>query len=104
MEEFLQFSLLQAVVKKSDFRSTWQNELSSFSADFSLSAREKELFSDFMNGFGKTDVVGEVHYCEQYRTLVHHRIEEVRAQTKQKSQLYVTLGFCGGGLLGLLFL
>ncbi len=104
MEEFLRFSLLQAASKKNDFRIAWQQELNGFSADFSLSTREKELFSDFMNGFGKTDIVGEVHYCEQYRTLVHHRIEELRAQTKQKGKLYLTLGFCGGGLLGLLFL
>lgn len=104
MEEFLQFPLLQVIGKKTDFRKAWQQELDSFSSDFSLSKREKDLFSDFMNGFGKTDVVGEVHYCEQYRILVHRCIEEVRAQAKQKGQLYLTLGFCGGGLLGLLFL
>ncbi len=104
MEEFLQFSLLQAAGKQTDFRAAWKKELDRFSADFSLSSRERQLFSDFMSGFGKTDIVGEVHYCEQYRTLVHRCIEEVRVQTKQKGQLYLTLGFCGGGLLGLLFL
>lgn len=104
MEEFSQFSLLQAASSSKDFRASWQRELKCFSKEFSLSVREKELFSDFMNGFGKTDVVGEVHYCEQYRLLVNQCIEDVREQVKQKGNLYLTFGFCCGGLIGLLFL
>ena len=104
MEEFSQFSLLQAASNSEDFRASWQCELKYFAKEFSLSVREKELFSDFMNGFGKTDIVGEVHHCEQYHLLVHQCIEDVRIQVKQKGNLYLTLGFCCGGLIGLLFL
>ncbi|MBO5928603.1 MAG: stage III sporulation protein AB [Clostridia bacterium] len=103
-EEFSRFSLLQAVANETDFRVAWQREIQPFSLEYSLSEREKELFSDFMNGFGKTDVIGEMHYCEQYRLQIHQCIETERTAVQSKGRLYIALGFCGGGLMGLLLI
>ena len=104
MSEFTEFSLLQAVAGKKDFRTAWQLALDRSGKKIGLSAEEQDLLADFMNGFGKTDVVGEVRYCEQYRLLVNKRLETVREEVRSRGRLYVTLGFCGGGMAGLLLL
>ncbi len=104
MSEFAEFSLLQDVAKQTDFRAAWQTSLECCAKKLGFSADEQQLFADFMNGFGKTDVVGEVRYCEQYRLLVNKRLEAMRDEIRERSRLYVTLGFCGGGMVGLLLL
>ena len=62
------------------------------------------LLRDFGQGFGATDLEGQLAHCGLYERLAGERLKEARRERDVKSKLYRTLGVSGGIAAVLLFL
>ena len=66
-------------------------------ADSALICRkEKELFSDFVRGLGRTGVQGQIGHIELYQGLFDSLLAQARDENAKKSKLYTALGLFSG--------
>ena len=94
--EFRRLTFLGAAATcpPSDFHTVWRRETAHLPAE--LSERDVELIRQFGENLGTSDVAGQLSLCEEYGARLEEQREEARAQQREKSRLYGTLGLLGG--------
>jgi len=53
---------------------------------------DKELFTEFLDGLGKTDTEGQLQFCEGMISSIDRRLDDAESDKKNKMKLYITLG------------
>ena len=56
----------------------------------------KKLLDEFLSGLGKTDVGGQLSYCEQYISRAEKALAAAEAKRDKCARLYAVLGVCAG--------
>lgn len=72
--------------ERSDFR-----VLASKNNDF-----VKKLMDEFLSGLGKTDIGGQLSYCEQHISRAEKVLAAAEAKRDKCARLYAVLGVCAG--------
>ena len=90
---------LRAMEQGMNFQQAWEA-----CAGMGWNKTDAALLRDFGQGFGATDLEGQLAHCGLYERLAGERLEEARRERDVKSKLYRTLGVSGGIAAVLLFL
>lgn len=85
-----------------ELRERWKAAIDAKGEEWGLSADDRTLLKAFVEGIGKSDVEGEVRFCEDYCEAVSAHLSAAREDMKTKGRLQLTLGICGGLLAALL--
>lgn len=94
--------LWQDATLTGDVRGEFCAAVKTHAGDMGLDAEDARLLAEFIDGWGATDVAGEVQRCRQYAARFVQRCESARERAQRMGSLYVTLGICGGGAAALL--
>lgn len=101
-EEFRGFALLPQPEKDADLREAWATLVRERGGEQGLSADDITVMAAFVTEIGKSDVTGQLKFCEEYgEILENHRLAAQR-DLENKGRLYMTLGICGGVTAALL--
>lgn len=90
----LTFLAAAATCPPSEVRAVWRRETARLPAE--LSEQDRQLIRQFGESLGTSDIAGQVAMCEEYGKRLEEQREEARAQQREKSHLYGTLGLLGG--------
>ncbi|MDD4807924.1 MULTISPECIES: stage III sporulation protein AB [Caproicibacterium] len=82
------------------FTQAWQKA----SSDSSLTPQERVLLRNFGEGFGATDMQGQLAHCTLYEELTRQELEESQKTYQKDGKLYRMLGVCGGLIFALVLL
>lgn len=83
-------------------RKEWERRLLCWGEGIGLSADDCAVLQGFINGLGRSDVEGEIRFCEEYYALIDERLQEAQEQLKTKGRVYPMLGVGCGVLTAIL--
>lgn len=69
-----------------------------------LSGQERVLLQGFGEGFGATDLQGQLSHCSLYQELTRKELDTAEKQYSEKGKLYRMLGICIGAMVALVLL
>ena len=94
--EFRRLTFLRAAATCSpfDFHAVWRRETAHLPAE--LSDRDVQLVRQFGESLGTSDIAGQLALCEECGRRLEEQREEARAQQREKSRLYGSLGLLAG--------
>ncbi|HHV32107.1 MAG TPA: stage III sporulation protein AB [Clostridiales bacterium] len=78
------------------FTVAWQDSVNAAAKEKSFLPGDIDLLRSFGEGFGASDVEGQISHCELYTELIGERLKNARDEKEKKSKLYLTLGVFGG--------
>ncbi|BFK84368.1 stage III sporulation protein AB [Anaeromassilibacillus sp. Marseille-P3371] len=79
-----------------DFHTAWKKGVQAGSKGTGLTEADRLLLSDFGDGFGASDVEGQLSHCRLYTELFSDRLENARSEKTRKGKLYLMLGSFSG--------
>lgn len=78
------------------FPAAWQKGVEEGTRGLGLQPKDLELIQEFGNGFGATDLEGQLSHCQLYIDLVGGELSQAKEEKAKKSKLYFMLGIFGG--------
>jgi stage III sporulation protein AB len=90
----------QAVQEGQPFVQAWRKA----AANPALTPQERVLLRDFGEGFGATDVQGQLAHCSLYEELTRQELGEAQKTYQKDGRLYRMLGVCAGLIFALVLL
>ena len=69
-----------------------------------LLPQERTLLRNFGEGFGATDMQGQLSHCALYEELTHKELDTAEEIYKRKGKLYRMLGVCVGAIRALVLI
>lgn len=79
-----------------DFHTAWEEGLRMEANGMGLTESDRSLLHDFGDGFGASDVDGQLSHCRLYAELFQDRLESARQEKARKGKLYLMLGSFSG--------
>lgn len=79
-----------------EFSRAWNHGLEKGTAGTGLREKELGFMRDFGQGFGATDLEGQLSHCQLYLDLIGGELTQAKEEKAQKSKLYFMLGIFGG--------
>lgn len=79
-----------------DFHSAWEEGVRTGTKGTGLTEKDRSLLRDFGDGFGASDVEGQLSHCRLYAELLGDRLERAREEKSRKGKLYLMLGSFSG--------
>ncbi len=65
---------------------------------------DKNEYETFIKGLGKSDVFGQIKYCEYFSKKIEERYRAVFEKNQEMGKIYCVLGICGGLTLALIII
>lgn len=87
-----------------NFEDYWNLSINKIPLAYRLSEDEYSLLKDFGCGLGTTDVEGQIQHIELYKKLFETQIQKAEFSQKNKSRLYIVMGFFIGAITVLLII
>jgi len=84
------------------FLSAWDFGIRSGTKDSGFLAGDINLLQGFGNGFGASDMEGQLSHCALYSDLINESLKNAREEKNRKSKLYQILGIFSGMATALL--
>lgn len=78
------------------FIASWQAGVANGTKGRGLHSEDIALFNGFGEGFGASDVDGQLSHCAMYTQLVGERLKNAREEKEKKFKLYQMLGIFSG--------
>lgn len=78
------------------FTSAWQAGVARGTKGRGLLSEDVALLNGFGEGFGASDVDGQLAHCALYTQLIGERLKNAREEKEKKSKLYQMLGIFSG--------
>ena len=69
-----------------------------------INSEDKQEFEGFMNGLGKSDVAGQLKYCERYSKIIEERYLSALKSYRELGKVYCVLGVSSGLALSLMII
>ena len=79
-----------------DFHTAWREGVRAGTKGTGLTEKDILLLRDFGEGFGASDVEGQLSHCRMYTELLADRLEHARDEKSRKGKLYLILGSFSG--------
>lgn len=79
-----------------DFHTAWEAGVCAGSKGTGLTEQDRALLRDFGDGFGTSDVEGQLSHFRLYAELFGDRLERAREEKTSKGKLYLMLGSFSG--------
>lgn len=87
-----------------DFKTAWEKAIEQSIPLLSLNDTDIELIKSFGQGFGTTDVEGQIANCEEYEALLKTKLEGARNDKNNKGKMYSSIGVLSGLFLIIFFI
>ena len=79
-----------------DFHTAWEEGVRTGTKGTGLTEKDLTLLRNFGDGFGTSDVEGQLSHCRLYAELFTGRLEDAREEKARKGKLYLMLGAFSG--------
>ena len=79
------------VEKYKDFDVSFNMAVKNLSGNYGLKKEDVAIIKDFGDNFGKSDVEGQINFCELQRNLVSTSLSSARDEKEKKAKLYFML-------------
>lgn len=86
----------------SSFTESWAAAVESGAKGFGLLEKDISLLRSFGDGFGASDMDGQLAHCKLFAELTETQLEHAREEKNRKSKLYLMLGIFAGMAVALL--
>ncbi|NLJ31728.1 MAG: stage III sporulation protein AB [Clostridiales bacterium] len=92
----------QSCIHGGYFTSAWNTGVAEGTKGRGLLSEDISLIRGFGEGFGASDVDGQLSHCAMYTQLIGERLKNAREEQAKKSKLYLMLGVFSGMVAALM--